>query len=130
VIPPTVPTVVPEAEPTPSPLTQPLAVTQESTPEVPPMTTGEKPKGSSMLMKVAIWILVAALLVAIGYVVYANFFSTPSTVTTKYVPPVASVVPAPVTETPLGSATPEASASPSGSPTGSPTSSPSASPGI
>ena len=53
----------------------PDSVVQPQTPQV------EMPKkGGSPVIKIAIWILVVAILVVIGYVVYVNYFAAPATV--------------------------------------------------
>ena len=107
VVPPVVPSTIPEPQPVVPPLVQ------EQTLKV------EDPKGNSTIMKVAILILVVALLVALGYVVYVKFF-VPSTATTVPTPTV-YVVPTPVaTETVI----------PTETPLSMPVSSPSASPGL
>lgn len=98
---------------------------QESGPPV-----GEKSRGSSILIKIAIWILVAALLAVIAYVVYANLTPVEPT-PTPYIQPVVTQAPLPMeSDTPAIMTEPpsSASASPVALPLESPTGSPSAAP--
>lgn len=126
-------TQVGEQSPISPPVTQPVPVVVPETQPIQPsvveqsLPAGESPKGSSVLMKAAIWILVAALLVAIGYVVYANFFAPAPAAYIAPPVPTAAVVPTPIaTEVfvPTALPTSTASATPISTPTGSPSTTP------
>ena len=115
---------MPAMTPPPSPMPE-QPVSQE--PVVPQPETPKK--GGSSVMKIAIWILVVALLVVVGYVVYVNYFAAPATVglpqpTTSTTP----VNPAPPLNVPAAVPLATASASPVASPTSSASAVPTATP--
>lgn len=129
VTPPTTPVVNIPSEPVaPPPMVE---TTQETppppsvTPTVPPIE-GKPAGGSSMVMKVAIWLMVIALVVVLGYVAYVQFLApAPAPVATETVAPLVTESPTPIatesaspsaSPTASGSATPHTSASPTATP--------------
>lgn len=116
-----------------TPFSSTTTVSQQPVPQVvpPPVATSlvetppvENPNKSSVLMKVAIGILVVALLVALSYVVYANFISPANqTPTTELFVETPTMLPS-ATEIPVEPSPASESASPVESPTVVPTATP------